>query len=602
MAHSLVAINPDQLLPSQRLYAKVLELEFGECRYLHYGLGDERSPIGDLGSAESVLAMQQRFNTCLGEQVDAAIAGEVKVLVVGPSLGDLAESIASRGIETVWISTAITANEEADYPVNLRRLNSDLLTAEPGMNFDVIVIEGSYHYLDQLPILNKCREAIRGGGALFIFGEFLDDDSLIERSPLPNLSSFRQLSDRLGYEIVSEEDLTIASQSSLVGFTALVRRQRTALSEQAGISADQLAEFEAQLQQTNQEFSNGRRCFRLFRLNKVANPTGEYVNAEYGDIHSFQPAEVADLFEKSFDVKFDPELWRWKYELGDGKCVIARQHRGSEIVSHYGGAPRQIYYFGELSMAIQPCDVMVLPEIRKHYGKSSLFFKTAATFLEREIGNTVNQLLGFGFPNQPTMNIAIRLGLYEKTDDYVEVVFPASPPKLDSSVSTWNDVDGSDPVHQQDVENLWEQMRADFREGVIGMRHWQYIKYRYFDHPFGARGLYRCLALRTGEGTAAQAIAVLKAHGDRQLVMDLICPMASIKTVLAQLNQLVTEEQTGAGLKLWITRAWVKRIKLDGAIVNELGIEIPCNSWNPGPSSRTLYGAWWLTAGDMDFV
>jgi hypothetical protein len=32
-----------------------------------------------------------------------------------------------------------------------------------------------------------------------------------------------------------------------------------------------------------------------------------------------------------------------------------------------------------------------------------------------------------------------------------------------------------------------------------------------------------------------------------------------------------------------------------------LGIEIPCNSWNPGPPAELLYGKWWLTAGDMDF-
>ncbi|GIT64349.1 MAG: hypothetical protein Ct9H300mP22_7490 [Gammaproteobacteria bacterium] len=58
------------------------------------------------------------------------------------------------------------------------------------------------------------------------------------------------------------------------------------------------------------------------------------------------------------------------------------------------GIPRHIQYFGEPNTAIQPSDVMVLLDVRRHYGKSSFFFKTAATFLEREIGNTVNHLFG----------------------------------------------------------------------------------------------------------------------------------------------------------------------------------------------------------------
>ena len=53
---------------------------------------------------------------------------------------------------------------------------------------------------------------------------------------------------------------------------------------------------------------------------------------------------------------------------------------------------------------------------------------------------------------------------------------------------------------------------------------------------------------------------------------------------------------------MWITRAWADKVKIDGVIINELGIEIPCNSWNRGPSSKELLGAWWLTAGDMDFI
>jgi hypothetical protein len=36
--------------------------------------------------------------------------------------------------------------------------------------------------------------------------------------------------------------------------------------------------------------------------------------------------------------------------------------------------------------------------------------------------------------------------------------------------------------------------------------------------------------------------------------------------------------------------------------MRDLEIDIPCNSWTRGPQAQELAGAWWLTAGDMDFL
>ena len=596
-SNPLVTINTEQLPSALKVLARALEQEFGECRYLYYGIGEPNSPLSVGSEGQSLLEMQQHFSDRLWQEITDVVQKSKKALFVGHSLGLLAEQSVARGAETVWISTSARANNK-----NLEIHNADLLTADPGTAFDVIVIEGSYHYLDQLPILNKCREVIRSDGDVYLFGEYLDDDSAIQQSRLANLSSFKQLSDRLGYELILEQDLTLEVQSALPMLSALLQQQGPLLIQRKLATHQGFAELKENLQLVADEFNSGRRAYRLFHLTKVANPTGEYINAEYGGIDTFQPDEVAELFEKSFNKGWDAELWHWKYTLGNGKCIVARQHRGGEIVSHYGGVPREIYYFGKASVAIQPCDVMVLPEIRKHYGKSSLFFKAAATFLEREIGNTVNHLLGFGFPNKPTMNTSIRLGLYEKTDDFIEVLYLTPTDKSEGKRFSWSSVDINNPMHQQVVDALWEKMWPNFPTGIIGMRHSQYLKYRYYDHPYSVTNLYQCLMLKDGSTNSPVAIAVLKIDGDRKLVMDLICPIAAIKEVLTQLNQLVKKDAQAVGLKMWITRGWLDAVRLEGAIVNELGIEIPCNSWNPGPSSETLYGAWWLTAGDIDFM
>ena len=84
--------------------------------------------------------------------------------------------------------------------------------------------------------------------------------------------------------------------------------------------------------------------------------------------------------------------------------------------------------------------------------------------------------------------------------------------------------------------------------------------------------------------------------------MDLISPAVDIKPMLGEIVAFCCKQWQGRALKIWITRAWQEAVQLPDCVVNDLGIEIPCNSWNRGPDAETLYGAWWLTAGDMDFM
>ena len=454
----------------------------------------------------------------------------------------------------------------------------------------MVVIEGSYHYLQQVDLLQKCKELMVDGGSLIILGEFLEDDSEKIHSALPNLSSLTQLSDRLGFELVSETDLTPDAIESVDVFKKILK-QETAFPK----DEDKALIFNL-LDEAESEFSRGRRCYKLFRFIKVLKQAGDYALAHYGDIESFDHQEIRELFEKSFETAFDHEIWRWKYELGNGKCVVARSEPSGPIVSHYGGAPRQINYFGKVDTAIQVCDVMVLPEVRLQYGKNSLFFKTAATFLEREIGNTVGHLLGFGFPNKKAMNIALRLGLYEKTDDFLEFIFPIVDTK--SSVEyKLLDIDSKNPAHQSAVDRLWGSMSPAFENGIIGVRNWEYVKYRYFDHPRGISGEFKRLFLSDAHGDICAAF-FLKEHDQCNLIMDIICPFKDITQYILKLSLLLNEVR----LKIWITKGWSKTLEVAGIIENDLGIEIPSNYWNPGPSSEILYGAWWLTAGDMDFM
>ena len=561
----MAAIKPSSLTGVRKSYAQLLALEYGQCTFLHYGLIPEEKQQQDYQQ------QQQAFADKLLILARDSIPDNAFVLLNGPSLQYLGQQLASAGHQ-------------------VRSLNDNLESFNSDNKFDLVLIEGTYHYLQQLPLLSKARELLYESGRVLIFGEYLDDDSKRERSSIPNLSSMRQLSERLGFSILEELNFTADAGNSLGQISHIAANQSSNFE-----SSEEFEDLVSEIKKIKLEIDSKRRCFKVFCLGKEKGQRDQHALAEYDIINSFDPLEVSELFEKSFNIQFNADIWKWKYELGDGKCVISRESKGGDIVSHYGGIPRHIQYFGEPNIAIQPSDVMVLSEVRRHYGKSSLFFKTAATFLEREIGNTVNHLLGFGFPNRKAMNIAIRLGLYEKTDDYVELVFPKAEGETDSLQLV--PIDIRNQQHQSSIDSLWGSMKRGMTHGIVGDRDWRYIQYRYFDHPFSQMDLYRCVFLSNKEKEPLAAI-FLKEHEQRMLIMDVICSVDRMKEVIANLNLLFTDLE----LKIWITKGWIESLRTETAIENNLGIEIPCNSWNPGPSSELLYGAWWLTAGDMDFV
>lgn len=571
--------------PIQFLLRKALALAGKDSGLLCYGIGEE---------GDSIPRMQRNFIHHLINVVQSHSNGGAKILLAGPSVAHMEQELKSADLEPLALPTwqRVQGKEGQSGILETLEVNSGA--------FQSIVVEGSIRFQDQLGLLSRARQALNRDGHLILFGENLDDDSEIRRSDLANLTSLRQLSERLGFAEASCEDFSNAAALGLRKLIGFVSENREQLLQQANVEVCDFEAFESELNLMSSEFASGRRCFNVFVFRKLADPPGEYAEAEYGDINSFNPLEVKALFEASFGVDFDLELWQWKYQRGKGTCVVARERPGGAIVSHYGGAPRKIDYFGQPSMAIQPCDVMVLPQVRRHYGKSSLFFKTAATFLEREIGNTVGHLLGFGFPNQKAMNIAKRLGLYEKTDDFVEVVY--SPAQQSTSKLQLAPLEIQNPLHQTEVDRLWQQMREGFKSGIIGVRDAEYIRYRYFDHPFAQRGLYQCHLLRKEADGEVLAMVALKEHDGQVLLMDVVCSTDVIDAVLEQLNCAVSSRPESNTLKVWISKGWLGKVRLEDCTVNELGIEIPCNSWNPGPSSTTLYGAWWLLAGDMDFM
>ena len=479
-------------------------------------------------------------------------------------------------------------------------------------SWDCVLLSGTIHYKDQMQLLCRARKLLKEQGRLILVGEYLRDVETILKSSLPTEFCLKQLSKRLGFRLVDTVDWTKNARQSVADAQALIAKFSAGTSTESaawlrklrdrlrGTGAENsrgpVHKLARELDLLADEFALGHRRFGCFVLELDDTAGGPWSELDLGDIHSFEPEEVAEIFQESFQTEFDPALWRWKYGAEKGTCIVARTAPGGPVIAHYGGVAREIDYFGVDQLAFQGCDVMVKPAVRKQYGRNSLYFHMTATLFEREIGYTVNHVLGFGFPNKPVMKTAVRLGLYGKVDDYVQVAFPA--PGDPGPAIQARSMDLENASCKKTANDLWQAMRQDFLQGVIGKRHDGYLDYRYFRHP----NVAAYFPLLLTQDDAAFAIAVLKRHEEQWLLMDVVAPLARMNETVRALQAWINSRNQPGELKMWLTNAWVERLSWQDRIEKNLGIEIPFNAWNPGPDSTLPYGAWWLTAGDMDFM
>ena len=547
---------------------------------------------------------RERFEQLAGSADSAPVAArESSAPPYLPLAGERAAAMGLRRCLEPWLP------QEAEGMKDLADLSVENPAESAGPRACVLIAR-TIHHREQMGLLCRARRRLGDGGRLIVAGEFLRDVGEIMPSDLPTEFSLRQLAGRLGFKLIEQMDWTAGARRSLATARARIAGQSAAessgsrfppaawlrslwiglKSEDDRASTDASARLEWELASLAADFEAGHRRFGCFVFALDTAAGGPWSGLELGDIASFEPEEVAGVFEESFNTPFDAALWRWKYGEGKGSCIVARERPGEEIIAHYGGVARQIDYFGEERLAFQGCDVMVKPAVRRQYGRNSLYFHLTATLFEREIGYTADHVLGFGFPNRPVMKMAVRLGLYGKVDDYVELGFADAGPSTGEL--------RIEPLRPESADPLWALMRQDFRDGVVGKRDADYLRYRYFSHP----GAERYFPLLLSKGRDPFAVAVLKHHEEQWLLMDLVAPLARMDAAAGALAAWAEARPESGALAMWLTRAWVERLGWRGRIVKNLGIEIPFNAWNPAPDQTLPLGAWWLTAGDMDFI
>jgi hypothetical protein len=297
---------------------------------------------------------------------------------------------------------------------------------------------------------------------------------------------------------------------------------------------------------------------------------------------------IATLFHEVFGHSLSRALWDWKYAQGRGNAVVAVRH--GTVIAHYGGMYRDVMLCGQPDWTFQICDVMVHPKERGVMTRQGPFLLTAATSAE------IYGPLGFGFPNARAMQVAEKMGLYSEVGQMASVRWEPSRPRFRWQTRV-RAVEHASATGRAQVNALWSEMAHDLRDGVVGVRDWDYVEHRYFSHPHNRYEVLVVTARLTGKALGAM---VLRRDGEACELLDVITPLANLPLVIDQARRL-----TGLwGLThvyCWITKNHVQRFVDCGGVQGELNVTIPTSCWTDDPRANVFKDKWWLMSGDTDF-
>ena len=298
------------------------------------------------------------------------------------------------------------------------------------------------------------------------------------------------------------------------------------------------------------------------------------------------------LFQACFGRSISLEHWQWKYRSTKRLGIAAFD--GRRLVAFYGGMPRTMFATGRRIEGIQVGDVMVHPDFRSSLTRTGPFQMVASTFLEQNLSFGSPYEVGFGFPNQRAFKVAERLGLYRKVDDVVQLNWNAEA----FTLPPWLAVVAQPPdIFLQSTDRIWAEMKAGFRDSIIGVRDTNYLKARYVDEP---NANHQWHGLRNRLTGRVVSIAICKILEDGLEVLDLLGDPGTFPMLLRG----VFSDPTYADLPnifMWITKSHVHLLSKLGGRLTELGICVPTNTWAANIHAPTLDGRWWLTGGDTDF-
>jgi hypothetical protein len=558
------------------VFALGVYLEEGKVDSLHHGL---------FQSADEDFAAAQQH--CCDILLDRLPPPPCRILEVGVGLGTMLATLRSLGYDVHGITPDAVQMEIARAKIDADLICTSLedFDGRPG-SFDILLFHESSQYVDPLSIFGKAYDLLGDGGQLFI----LDEVALkrVEFGPegLHLVQTLVELAEHFGFELCEQLDLSARALPTQDYLLRVVERHRERLVSELACTSPQIDALMASNRAYREKHASGRFGYAFLRFRKARVPRWRIESGGEACGDAMRP-----LFRCVFGHEMSEELWQWKYRHPRGRSLVA--WKNGEMVAHYGGVARTVCFFGEPRTVVQIADVMVHPSERSVLTKKGGFYLTASAFKELNVGYGREYAAGFGFPNERHMRLAQKLGLYGEIDKVVEVNW-----RVTERPRWWTTgrVIGTGARDEQWVNRVWERMRLDLKHAVVGVRDWDYLRYRYLSHPTIN---YDVIGVSSRFGRSL-GVVVLKRDGTQWELMDVVGALADFPRLLRFAQGFVAR---GGAERMccWVAESFSRYFKDGVAEIKNIGVSVPSNISVFGPPIAEMERRWWLVSGDTDF-
>jgi len=322
---------------------------------------------------------------------------------------------------------------------------------------------------------------------------------------------------------------------------------------------------------------------------------------------------VTALHTLVFGPNVDGAWFAWKYgdaiEQGQGQALGV--WHGGELIAYCGGLPRTLWRQGKAVRGLQIGDVMVHPQWRGILSRRGPFFQVSRHFYDSRLGveQTSAFQLGFGFPNERHLRLAVMLGLLRDGGEMECLHWRSRPTDMKTLPWNWcwHALEPSDKRFESAVSGAWAAMRASAHDLSLGQRDAAYLRWRFAQRPpdvgtsAEAAARYRFFALRRRWSNNCVGIAVLDLRSNSAHWLDWVGPL-KLMPLVSLACRLEAARAGAAELTAWASQAVAGQLADTGITQREVcaKIGIPCAS---DLKSEAVSGLrWWFMGGDTDFL
>lgn len=301
--------------------------------------------------------------------------------------------------------------------------------------------------------------------------------------------------------------------------------------------------------------------------------------------------KICPLFEQVFGHPITPALLHWKYGDERGLSWVA-ESADATLLMHCGVYFRDVLCFGEPVRAAQLVDLMAAPK-PSGLSRQQAPFPLLMQKLLTSLPSATNRAgLAFGFPSERAMRLGQLAGVYAALDDWLELRFTPAGDGVFSCATMVEPL-----AHSATIDKLWQDMRRDFPDAVLGVRDASFVAQRYVGHP---EKDYVFLLIHSRWGARPLALAVISQQTGNWEIMDLIGAWNDLPAALTACRGWL-RRAAGERLSLMLPAGFARCLAPFAQSCAKTQFQIMANPMTATPLMQRLPGAWWLTGGDTDY-